>query len=37
MAKPQFEHKQTIEIPFVGELTFDGGDIDKLYNYIKEG
>lgn len=37
VAKPQFEHKQTIEIPFVGELTFDGGDIDKLYNYIKEG
>lgn len=36
VAKPQFEQKQTIEIPFVGELTFDGGDVEKLYKYIKE-
>nr|DAQ83870.1 MAG TPA: hypothetical protein [Caudoviricetes sp.] len=36
VARPQFEQRRTIEIPMIGELTFDGNDVDRLYKYIKE-
>ena len=35
-ARPKFEQRLPISIPFIGELTFDQNDVDKLYRYIKE-
>ena len=32
---PQFAQRQTISIPFIGDLTLDQNDIDKLYRYMK--
>ena len=35
-ARPKFEQKFPVSIPFIGDLTFDQNDVDKLYRYIKE-
>ena len=35
-ARPKFDEKQPDTIPFIGDLTFDQNDVDKLYRYIKE-
>ena len=35
-ARPKFEQRLPVSIPFIGELTFDQNDVDKLYRYIKE-
>ena len=35
-ARPKFEQKLPVPIPFIGDLTFDQNDVDKLYRYIKE-
>lgn len=35
-ARPKFEQKLPVSIPFIGDLTFDQNDVDKLYRYIKE-
>ena len=35
-ARPKFEQKLQVSIPFIGDLTFDQNDVDKLYRYIKE-
>ena len=32
---PQFAQRQTIAIPFIGDLTLDQNDIDKIYRYMK--
>ena len=34
--RPKFEQRLPVSIPFIGELTFDQNDVDKLYRYIKE-
>ena len=35
-ARPKSEQRLPVSIPFIGELTFDQNDVDKLYRYIKE-
>lgn len=35
-ARPKFEQKLPVSIPFIGDLTFDQNDVDKLYRYIQE-
>lgn len=35
-ARPKFEQRLPVSIPFIGELTFDQNDVDKLYRYMKE-
>lgn len=35
-ARPKFENKLSVSVPFIGELKFDQNDIDKLYKYIQE-
>ena len=35
-ARPKFEQKLPVSIPFIGELKFDQNDVDKLYRYIQE-
>lgn len=35
-ARPKFEQKLPICIPFIGDLKFDQNDVDKLYRYIQE-
>lgn len=35
-ARPKLEQKLPVSIPFIGDLTFDQNDVDKLYRYIKE-
>lgn len=35
-ARPRFENKLPISIPFIGDLKFDQSDVDKLYRYIQE-
>ena len=34
--RPKCEQRLPVSIPFIGELTFDQNDVDKLYRYIKE-
>lgn len=36
VAKPMFDQKQSIDLPLIGRVTFDGGDVEKLYRYISE-
>lgn len=36
-ARPRFQNKLTVTIPFIGDLRFEQNDIDKLLNYLKEG
>lgn len=36
VAKPMFEQKQSIDLPLIGRVTFDGDDVEKLYRYISE-
>ena len=35
-ARPKFENKLSVSVPFIGELKFDQNDVDKLYMYIQE-
>lgn len=35
-ARPKFENKLSVSLPFIGELKFDQNDVDKLYKYIQE-
>lgn len=36
-ARPKMEgQKLPVDVPIIGELRFDVGDLDKLYRYIKE-
>ena len=35
-ARPKFEQKLPVSVPFIGELKFDQNDVDKLYRYIQE-
>ena len=35
-ARPKFEQKLPVFVPFIGELKFDQNDVDKLYRYIQE-
>ena len=35
-ARPKFENKLSVSVPFIGELKFDQNDVDKLYKYIQE-
>ncbi len=35
-ARPKFENKLSVSVPFIGELKFDQNDVDKLYKYIRE-
>nr|DAX82489.1 MAG TPA: hypothetical protein [Caudoviricetes sp.] len=35
-ARPKFENKLSMSLPFIGELKFDQNDVDKLYKYIQE-
>ena len=30
-ARPKFENKLSVSVPFIGELKFDQNDVDKLY------
>lgn len=36
VARPRFEQKMTVTIPFLGDFTFNQNDVDKLYRYIQE-
>lgn len=36
VAKPMFDQKQSIDLPLIGRVTFDGSDVEKLYRYISE-
>lgn len=36
VAKPMFDQKQSIDLPLIGRVTFDGNDVEKLYRYISE-
>ena len=31
-----FDQKQSIDLPLIGRVTFDGNDVEKLYRYISE-
>lgn len=33
---PLFDNKYTLDIPVLGEFTFNRGDLDMLYRFIKE-
>lgn len=35
-ARPKFENKLSVSVPFIGELKFDQNDVDKLCKYIQE-
>lgn len=35
-ARPKFENKLSVSVPFIGELKCDQNDVDKLYKYIQE-
>lgn len=35
-ARPKFENKLSVSVPFIGDLKFDQNDVDKLYKYIQE-
>ena len=35
-ARPKFENKLSVSVPFIGELKFDQNDVDKLYRYMQE-
>ena len=35
-ARPKFENRLSVPVPFIGELKFDQNDVDKLYKYIQE-
>ena len=35
-ARPKFENKLSVSVPFIGELKFDQNDVDKLYKSIQE-
>ena len=35
-ARPKFENRLSVSVPFIGELKFDQNDVDKLYKYIQE-
>lgn len=35
-ARPKFENKLSVSVPFIGELKFDQNDVDRLYKYIQE-
>ena len=35
-ARPKFENKLSVSVPFIGELKFDQNDVDKLYKYVQE-
>ena len=35
-ARPKFEQRLPVSIPFIGDLTIDQNDVDKLYRYMKE-
>lgn len=35
-ARPKFENKLSVSVPFIGELKFDQNDVDKLHKYIQE-
>nr|DAW49114.1 MAG TPA: hypothetical protein [Caudoviricetes sp.] len=35
-ARPKFENKLSVSVPFIGELKFDQNDVDKLYKCIQE-
>ena len=35
-ARPKFENKLSVSVPFIGELKFDQNDVDKLYKFIQE-
>lgn len=35
-ARPKFENKLSVSVPFIGELKFDQNDVDKFYKYIQE-
>lgn len=35
-ARPRFEQKVTVTIPFLGDFTFNQNDVDKLYRYMQE-
>lgn len=35
-ARPKFENKLSVDVPFIGSLKFDQNDVDKLYKYIQE-
>ena len=38
IARPKMDgQKITVTIPIIGELRFDVNDLDRLYQYIKEG
>ena len=36
VARPKFENKLSVSVPFIGELKFDQNDVDNLYKYIQE-
>ena len=35
-ARPKFENKLYVSVPFIGEMKFDQNDVDKLYQYMQE-
>ena len=35
-ARPKFENKLSVDVPFIGSLKFDQNDVDKLYKFIQE-
>ena len=35
-ARPRFENKLSVSVPFIGDLKFDQNDVDKLYKFIQE-
>lgn len=35
-ARPKFENKLSVSVPFIGDLKFDQTDVDKIYKYIQE-
>lgn len=35
-ARPKFENKLSVSVPFIGDLKFDQNDVDKLYKFIQE-
>lgn len=35
-ARPKFENKLSVPVPFIGDLKFDQNDVDKLYRYMQE-
>ena len=35
-ARPRFENKLSVSVPFIGDLKFDQNDVDKIYKFIQE-